>query len=294
MNSFHSLTGAPKFVTQPKDTIAIQDQPAKFECLVDALPKPKLTWLLNGKELTNKEVKFETDAKTSANFMVIPKVTSTNFGTYTIKASNSVGEIECNFNLDVLGKQKLKIANDSILQSQASLLTRVFELVPSFAETPKIAGKLENVTVNEGQEAKFTIKIAGGKPKPTVKWFKEEEEIVVTTVETYEIVEVEDTVTLIIKSAKPDNSGNYYVQLVNEAGQISSNKASLTVNSMFDSLKSSSKVVFCNVRILTPVISFQNRRRTSLCQGSRAVGTNQQGRICQIGVHCRRQSKANS
>lgn len=105
-----------------------------------------------------------------------------------------------------------------------------------FSETPKIAGKLENVTVNEGQEAKFTIKIAGGKPKPTVKWFKEEEEIVVTTVETYEIVEVEDTVTLIIKSAKPENSGNYYVQLVNEAGQISSNKASLTVNSMFDCL----------------------------------------------------------
>lgn len=98
-------------------------------------------------------------------------------------------------------------------------------------ETPKFGGKLENVTVNEGQEAKFTIKIAGGKPKPTVKWFKEEEEIVVTTVETYEIVEVEDTVTLIIKSAKPDNSGNYYAQLVNEAGQISSNKALLTVNS---------------------------------------------------------------
>lgn len=102
-----------------------------------------------------------------------------------------------------------------------------------FSETPKIAGKLENVTVNEGQEAKFTIKIAGGKPKPTVKWFKEEEEIIVTTVETYEILEVEDTVTLIIKSAKPENSGSYYVQLVNEAGQISSNKASLTVNSEF-------------------------------------------------------------
>lgn len=99
-----NLKGAPKFITQPKDTIAIQDQPAKFECLVDALPKPKLTWLLNGKELTNKEVKFETDAKTSANFMVIPKVTSANFGNYTIKASNSVGEIECSFNLDVLGK----------------------------------------------------------------------------------------------------------------------------------------------------------------------------------------------
>ncbi len=74
------------------------------------------------------------------------------------------------------------------------------------------------------------VKIAGGKPKPSVKWFKEEEEIV-TTVETYEVVEFEDTVTLIIKSAKPENSGNYYAQLVNEAGQATTNKAQLTVNS---------------------------------------------------------------
>jgi len=89
---------------------------------------------------------------------------------------------------------------------------------------------LENVTVSEGQEAKFVIKIAGGKPKPVVKWFKEEEEIVIT--EIYEIVEIEDTVTLIIKSAKPEHSGNYYAQVINEAGQVNSNKASLTVNSM--------------------------------------------------------------
>jgi len=83
--------------------------------------------------------------------------------------------------------------------------------------------------VAEGQEAKFVVKIAGGKPKPTIKWFKEEEEIV-TTVETYEVVEIEDTVTLIIKSAKPESAGNYFAQLLNEAGTISTNKAQLIVN----------------------------------------------------------------
>lgn len=105
-------------------------------------------------------------------------------------------------------------------------------------ETPKISGKLENVTVAEGQEAKFVVKIAGGKPKPTIKWFKEEEEIT-TTVEIYEVVEIEDTVTLIIKSAKPENAGNYYAQLLNEAGTISTNKAQLIVNSTFFFLDSS-------------------------------------------------------
>ena len=104
-----TLKGAPKFISKPENAIAIQDQSAKFECLIDALPKAKLTWILNGKELTNKDnVKFEVDAKTSANFLVIPKISSFHLGTYIIKASNSVGEVEHTFSLDVLGNWKPK------------------------------------------------------------------------------------------------------------------------------------------------------------------------------------------
>ena len=54
--------------------------------------------------MTNKDnIKFETDVKTLANSLIIPKITSNHLGKYTIKASNSVGEIEHIFNLDVLG-----------------------------------------------------------------------------------------------------------------------------------------------------------------------------------------------
>lgn len=68
------------------------------------MPKAKLTWLLNGKELTNKDnIKFETDAKTSVTFLIIPKVMPSHIGTYTIKASNNVGEIEHSFTFDALG-----------------------------------------------------------------------------------------------------------------------------------------------------------------------------------------------
>lgn len=103
-SSYFKNQGAPKFVTKPEDTVAIQDQAAKFECLVDAMPKAKLTWLLNGKELTNKDnIKFETDAKTSAVFLVIPKVMASHIGTFTIKASNNVGEVEHSFKLDAFG-----------------------------------------------------------------------------------------------------------------------------------------------------------------------------------------------
>lgn len=91
-------------MNKPENTVAIQDQPAKFECLVDSMPKAKLTWILNGKELTPKDnIKFETDAKTSATFLVIPKVAASHVGTYTIKASNNVGEVEHTFTFDAFG-----------------------------------------------------------------------------------------------------------------------------------------------------------------------------------------------
>lgn len=82
----------------------MQDQQARFECLVDALPKAKISWYLNDKELTAKDgFKFEINAQTSVNSLILPKVTSNHFGKYTIKASNTVGEIEHSFSVDVLG-----------------------------------------------------------------------------------------------------------------------------------------------------------------------------------------------
>ena len=47
------------------------------------------------------------------------------------------------------------------------------------------------------------------------------------------MIESDDFITLIIKNVKPKNSGNYFAQLVNDAGQLSTNKAQLIVNSMF-------------------------------------------------------------
>ena len=102
----------------------------------------------------------------------------------------------------------------------------------SNVEIPK-AGKLENVTATEGTDATFNLKITGGKPKPSVKWFIEETEIITVENETYEVTETEEVVSLTVKNVKTEHSGNYYAQLVNEAGSFESNKASLTVNSTY-------------------------------------------------------------
>ncbi len=76
------------------------------------------------------------------------------------------------------------------------------------------------------------IKYSLTEPKPSIKWFKDEEEIIVVTDEFYQILEIEDTISLIIKSVKPSCKGLYYVQLSNAAGKKNSNKAQLIVNCM--------------------------------------------------------------
>ena len=108
---------------------------------------------------------------------------------------------------------------------------KIVFLYKKILEIPK-AGKLENVTAVEGSDASFNLKITGGKPKPQVKWFIEEEEIITINNEQYEVTEIEETVILTIKNVKTENTGNYYAILINEAGSVSSNKAQLIVNSM--------------------------------------------------------------
>jgi hypothetical protein len=93
-------------LTSPSDTVAKQDSLVRFECLVDAFPKAKITWQINGRDLTNKDnIKYENDPKTSINCLVIPKVLSSHGGSYKVKASNSVGEVEHSFKLNVLGNE---------------------------------------------------------------------------------------------------------------------------------------------------------------------------------------------
>ena len=67
--------------------------------------------------MTNKDnIKFETDAKTSVTFLIIPKVMPSHIGTYTIKASNNVGEVEHSFTFDALGDYYLIYKSQLLLK----------------------------------------------------------------------------------------------------------------------------------------------------------------------------------
>lgn len=194
-----NVSCGPVFVVEPADQSVLKDKEAKFECVVKSNPKPNLVWLFNGKEFTNRDgVRVEKDVAKDKYTLVIPKITPAHIGTITAKASNEFGTVEKSCQLDVL-------------------------------DSPRILNKLDNLTVNEGELAKFVVKFSG-KPKPTIKWFKEDVEI--TLDESLEVKELsEDEVSFSIKSCKAENLGNYSAKAVNEFGEVASNKAALTVNS---------------------------------------------------------------
>ncbi len=102
---FEIKLGAPRFIEFPKNSVAVLDQAARVECVVDSFPKAKLQYFINGKEITVKDhgIKLESDAKTGKNVLIIPKVDSFYMGKYLVKASNIVDSVECNFELDILG-----------------------------------------------------------------------------------------------------------------------------------------------------------------------------------------------
>ena len=92
---------------------------------------------------------------------------------------------------------------------------------------------MENVIASEGQETRFILKTSGGKPKPSVQWFKDEIEILITSEGIFETIETEETLELVIKIVSTEHAGGYHVELSNDAGTISSNKATLIINSKF-------------------------------------------------------------
>jgi hypothetical protein len=82
-----------------------KDSAVKFECFVDAFPKPSVIWMINGKEVSNKDgVQIEKDVDNNRYTLNIPKANSSiHAGEVTVKASNSFGFIQNETILKIYG-----------------------------------------------------------------------------------------------------------------------------------------------------------------------------------------------
>ena len=192
MNNFDSFSG------KPSDINAKVNEQVKVQCKLSGAPSPTIVWLKDGQvvEATN-NITIQTDFD-GTQTLLIKSAQLDDKGVYTCQATNIGGTTEVKINVNV---QQTK-------PSLKSDLTK-------------------DVFAQAGESVSLSVQASGTSPQ--CKWYKNDEEIIQTVEEEYEIIEEEETYTLLIKRAQPKDSGDYQAVLSNDAGQVKSKKVKVNI-----------------------------------------------------------------
>lgn len=188
----------PKVEGKPTDVNVNVKQPAKLQCKISGSPTPTITWLKDGQPLQpsdNVTIQSEPDGTQTLQFN---SAQLTDKGSYTCQATNIGGTTEVKLNLNV---QQVKPTLKSDL------------------------GK--DIIAQAGEPVSLSIVASGTNPQ--VRWLKDGEEIVTTVEEEYEMIEEEETYTLLLKRPQPKDSGEYQAVVSNDVGQVKSKKIKVQI-----------------------------------------------------------------
>ncbi|XP_067145351.1 LOW QUALITY PROTEIN: obscurin-like [Centruroides vittatus] len=191
----------PAFVKKLKPTDLIIGQPGKLEAKVSGEPKPKITWLKNGEEVSlgdHVTAKQEPDGTVA---LVFDCVSPDDVGTFSIMAVNDSGD---------------------------AMSTAQINAKPPPGEKPKFIQDLKATQLQDGQAGRLQIKVSG-EPTPSIKWFKDGNEILPSN--HYTIMEEPDgTVNLLIDKVGPEDAGKYSVVVSNDKGEARSEAPVTTIS----------------------------------------------------------------
>lgn len=156
------------------------------------MPKPVVTWYKNGEALKNDNRIQAHDAKGGFYQLTIKNACKDDTGTYTCKAVNEIGEIECSAELAI-------------------------EMAPQFTK------KLERLDAVEQCEAEWYFQLIGV-PKPDLEFSRNGEKLdLAASPDLYELLELENKIyCLKFKSVSRKDVGNWSILASNPAGKASS------------------------------------------------------------------------
>uniref|UniRef100_A0A1I7VN34 Immunoglobulin I-set domain-containing protein n=1 Tax=Loa loa TaxID=7209 RepID=A0A1I7VN34_LOALO len=196
------LAEAPQFTRHISSKEVSIGEKVILDCSVKGSPQPTVQFFRESTRITSdSHHSIEHDISNVHWRLVIEKAEESDCRKYRVVATNSVGMAESEAEI----KQK------------------------EMSRKPELTEVLRNRKVTEGDEIIMEVKFTGI-PRPDVQWFKDSKEIVEKK-EKITIRTEEDRSTLIIKSAKPEETGNYRIELVNSEGKATSS-ASVTVESV--------------------------------------------------------------
>ncbi|CAF4285976.1 unnamed protein product, partial [Rotaria sp. Silwood2] len=192
-----TVSKSPEFIVKPTAQKVKQGETALFKAQIDGCPPPKISWLLNGKELIAKEG------------------IQVQFNTATDEANLSI----CNVNLQHAGLIICRLENPHGYQEE----TIQFTVLAAPTITTDLPKQQETAS---GQDVTLKLVVLGS-PQPSAEWFFKDRPI---GTDNASIDEAKSEYQLLIKQTTvAQNEGAYQVVLKNEVGEIQSTPCLLTV-----------------------------------------------------------------
>ncbi|EDV96839.1 GH16494 [Drosophila grimshawi] len=207
---------SPRFIEKLIEPMEVMDGEAlKLTCKVTGKPTPKVEWYHNKEKITEtKETSISQDLQGNCQLQ-ITEVFPENKGQYKCIATNKIGKSVTKTTVNI---QAFEYIPDSeitgLTGSEEDLLDRTTSIDE---QAPKIIKKLPvKIEPKEGEQAKLEVKVIG-KPKPKVKWLRDDEQIFAS--EEYQIENFDDgTSVLVINHVYPDDLGTISFEAYNPLG----------------------------------------------------------------------------
>ncbi|EYB87861.1 hypothetical protein Y032_0256g374 [Ancylostoma ceylanicum] len=188
--------GPPEFVELLRSCTVNEKQEAVLKCKVKGEPRPKIKWTKEGKEVemsTRIRTEFKEDGTLT---LTINEVTQQDAGEYRCMAENELGTA----------------------WTEGPIIIAAFGAAPQEGEAPDFVMPVRPVVVGEGETAVLEGKVSG-KPKPTVKWYKNGE--LLTASEKVVMESLDDgTQRLTVKGTTVDDTDEYRCEASNEYGDV--------------------------------------------------------------------------
>uniref|UniRef100_A0A0K8UMS0 Regulatory protein zeste n=1 Tax=Bactrocera latifrons TaxID=174628 RepID=A0A0K8UMS0_BACLA len=174
----------PRFVTQIKDQTTLTEMAkTKFECQLAPVgdPNMKVEWFFNGKPLLYKN-RFQPIYDFGYVAMNFGWVYPEDSGEYVCRATNLYGKDETRAIIKISGKPGIVYDSQLPAHMQETSIQRIREMEASWQVVPEevdpdakprtkptFVSKLEPQTVEEGEPARFCVRVTGH-PRPRVMW----------------------------------------------------------------------------------------------------------------------------
>ena len=193
---------------------------AVFSAIISGNPWPDIKWSVNDELIdpSSERFKIQQNAETGEISMTVEKVAEIGSASYMCELSNRLGSVSKKININLGGSTP----------SGPKKTASGEDIIPPTFEIP-LKPKIEKTT------GTFSCKVAGY-PRPTVKWFIDNEEA--EDDEIHQISYLEDgTATMIVPDLTDIGTASYRCEISNEGGTVKSGKFDLKVPKKDDNQK---------------------------------------------------------